>query len=143
MHLLDANALIALGWPAHEHHGRMLDWFARHARAGWATTAFTQAAFVRVLAQPAVAGRHVAVDEIAELLLRNTSHPRHMLLALDFGFEQVLGWCSGGVVGHRQIADAWQLAAAARHGAKLLTFDHGVAQLLATATEREHHLALL
>ncbi len=141
--LLDANALIALGWTAHEHHGAMRAWFQRHAHEGWATTAVTQAAFVRIVSQPAFAGRVIAMTQVAELLLRNTAHPHHRLLAMDFGFEQVLGCCSGGLFGHRQITDAYLLATAARHGAKLVTFDNGIASLLATDTERERLLSVL
>lgn len=141
-YLLDANALIALGWPAHEHHERMIRWFKAHARHGWATTALTQAAFVRIISQPAFSGRAIGVSEIAEVLLRNTAHPRHRFLALDFGIEQVLGCCTGGLRGHRQITDAWLLTLAVRNEARLVTFDSGIAQLLATAAERERHLHL-
>jgi len=35
-HLLDVNALIALGWERHAHHEDMVTWFERHARAGGA-----------------------------------------------------------------------------------------------------------
>ena len=143
IHLLDANALIALGWPAHEHHAAMLSWFGLYARHGWATTAFTQAAFVRIVSQPAFSGRIVAVAEAAELLLRNTAHRKHVLVALDFGVEQVLGHCTGGVVGHRQITDAYLLTAAIRGKMKLLTFDAGLQQLLATEPERRKHVTLL
>lgn len=141
-YLLDANALIALGWPAHEHHERMIRWFKAHARHGWATTALTQAAFVRIISQPAFSGRAIGVSEIAEVLLRNTAHPRHRFLALDFGIEQVLGCCTGGLRGHRQITDAWLLTLAVRNEARLVTFDSGIAQLLATAAERERHFHL-
>lgn len=143
MHLLDANALIALGWPAHAHHEAMQAWFAQQARRGWATTAFTQAAFVRVVSQPAFSGRSIGTAEIAELLLRNLAHPRHELVALDFGYEEVLGQCSGGIVGHRQITDAYLLTAALRRKIKMLTFDSGVRQLLATEAERQRHITLL
>ena len=51
--LLDANLLIALAWPEHEAHNRAGSWFARHSRSGWATCPFTQAAFVRILSNPA------------------------------------------------------------------------------------------
>lgn len=142
-HLLDANALIALGWPTHEHHPRMISWFRQHSRAGWASTAFTQSAFVRIVSQPAFSGRAIAIDEVAELLLRNTAHPKHQWLALDFGFADVLHACTGGILGHRQITDAWLLTAAIRSGMKLLTFDAGIAQLLANAHERTKHLTLL
>ncbi|SCK44004.1 hypothetical protein VAR608DRAFT_4263 [Variovorax sp. HW608] len=139
-YLLDANALIALGWPAHEHHERMIRWFRAHARHGWATTAFTQAAFVRVISQPAFSGRPVAVSDIAEVLLRNTAHPKHRMLPMDFGFEHVLGCCTGGLRGHRQVTDAWLLALAVRHGVRLVTFDSGIGQLFATPDERARYL---
>ena len=142
-HLLDANALIALGWPTHEHHPRMISWFRQYARAGWASTAFTQAAFVRIVSQPAFAGRSIAVGEVAELLLRNTAHAKHRLVALDFGFADVWAACTGGILGHRQITDAWLLTAAIHSGMKLLTFDAGIAQLLASAQERSKHLTVL
>ena len=142
-HLLDANALIALAWPTHEHHLRMLKWFSEHASAGWATTAFTQAAFLRVLSQPAFSGRVIAISEIVELLLRNTAHAKHRLLALDFGATDVWAACTGGLMGHRQITDAWLLTAAIRNGMKLLTFDAGIPQLLASSLERDKHITLL
>lgn len=142
-HLLDANALIALGWPTHEHHSRMVSWFRQHARAGWASTAFTQSAFVRIASQPAFSGRSIAVGEVAELLLRNTSHARHRLVALDFGFADVWAACTGGILGHRQITDAWLLTAAIRSGMKLLTFDQGIGQLLASSQERARYITVL
>jgi uncharacterized protein len=142
-HLLDANALIALGWPTHEHHPRMMNWFAQHARAGWATSAFTQSAFVRIVTQPAFSGRAIAVGEVAELLLRNTAHPKHRLVALDFGFAAVWAACSGGILGHRQITDAWLLTTAIRNRMKLLTFDSGIEQLLANTQERSKHVTVL
>ncbi|WP_299697891.1 TA system VapC family ribonuclease toxin [Hydrocarboniphaga sp.] len=141
--MLDANMLIALGWPAHEHHRRALDWFKRHARQGWATCALTQGAFVRIISQPSFSGLSINVGEIAELLLRNTAHAQHRLLPLDFGFEQVLGCCTGGLLGHRQITDAWLLTLAVRNSVKLITFDSGIAQLFATTTERERYLQVL
>lgn len=134
--LLDANALIALGWPAHEHHAPMLAWFRRHAAQGWATTAMTQSAFVRIVSQPAFSPIVMTVARVAELLLRNTAHPKHRLLPMDFGFEDVLGCCTGGLYGHRQISDAYLLTAASRQSCKLVTFDAGVASLLATDAER-------
>jgi toxin-antitoxin system PIN domain toxin len=143
MHLLDANALIALGWPAHEHHEPVQRWFSRHAQQGWATTALTQAAFVRIVSQPAFSGRSLGVGEVAGLLLRNLAHARHRLLPLDFGFEQVLGCCTGGVVGHRQMTDAYLLTTAIRHDMKLLTFDSGLPALLSNAAERQRHITLL
>jgi uncharacterized protein len=145
-HLLDANALIALCWPHHEHHKRMLAWFGRHAAAGWATCALTQAALVRISLQPAFSGlsaQGISIDTIAQLLVNNTAHPAHRFVSLDFGFDTVAQHCTGGIWGHRQITDAWLLTAAIRHGYKLLTFDTGINALLASPQEKQAHLALL
>jgi uncharacterized protein len=139
--LLDANALIALCWQPHEHHDRMRNWFKRHADQGWSTCALTQGALVRIVSQPAFAGRALAIADVAELLLRNTAHPKHRLLALDFDFAQVMAACTGNLVGHRQITDGWLLAAAMRNSVKLLTFDTAISALLATEAERQAHLA--
>jgi predicted nucleic acid-binding protein len=121
----------------------MIKWFSQHARAGWASTAFTQSAFVRIVSQAAFSGRSIAVSEVAELLLRNTVHPKHQLVALDFGFADVWATCTGGILGHRQITDAWLLTAAIRSGMKLLTFDADIERLLANAQERSKHVTVL
>jgi toxin-antitoxin system PIN domain toxin len=143
IHLLDANALIALAWTRHEHHEAISRWFRANAQDGWATCAFTQAAFVRVIAHPAFSGRHVGMPDILELLLRNLAHPKHKYLAVDFGMEEVAGTCTGGLLGHRQVTDAWLLTTAVRHRARLVTFDAGIAALLATDAERQRALTIL
>lgn len=142
-HLLDVNSLIALIWEEHQFHDTMAEWFARHARQGWATCAITQAGFVRVMNQPALAKPERAVADLGLALQQNLRHPAHRLLALDFGFDEVLARCSGGVVGHRQVTDAYLLAAAMRAGMKLLTFDGGVGSLLASDAERAAHIEVL
>ena len=142
-HLLDVNALIALLWEDHQFHETMAVWFARHAKAGWATSAITQAGFIRVMNQPALVQPGLSVAELAEVLASNLSHPAHRLLALDFGFADVLACCTGGVVGHRQLTDAYLLTAAVRGGMKLLTFDSGLGTLLASSAERSTHIQLL
>ena len=132
MVLLDANALIALSWPKHEHNASVQQWFARHARDGWGCCAMTQAAFVRITSHPAFGSRSRSIAEVMSVLRNLLAHPAHRLLPLDFPFEVALGVCTGGVVGHRQITDAYLLTAAVRAGMKLLTFDRGITQRLAT-----------
>jgi toxin-antitoxin system PIN domain toxin len=142
-YLLDANALIALCWPAHEHHPRMLAWFKTHAAHGWATCALTQGAFIRVVMQPAFSGpaaAKITVTDAAELLLRNTNHAQHRFVNLDFGFPEVVTTCTGGLHGHRQITDAYLLTAALKSSMKLLSFDAGIPSLLATQAERQTHI---
>jgi hypothetical protein len=62
---------------------------------------------------------------------------------VDFDFAEVLARCSGGVVGHRQVTDAYLLTAAQRARMKLLTFDSGLGSLLASDAERTAHIELL
>ncbi len=142
-YLLDANALIALGWPAHEHHLRVQAWFKDHARHGWATTPFTQAAFVRVVSQPAFSGNLIGPREAAELLARNLTHRHHRFFPHDMEIGEVASLCTGGLVGHRQVTDAYLLALAIKRKCKLVTFDNGLRQLLATAGERSTHVEQL
>lgn len=142
-YLLDANALIALGWPTHEHHLRVQSWFKDHARHGWATTPFTQAAFVRVVSQPAFSGNLIGPREAAEMLTRNVTHRHHSFLPHDMQIGEVAGLCTGGLVGHRQVTDAYLLALAIKCKCKLVTFDTGLRQLLATEGERSMHIEQL
>jgi uncharacterized protein len=141
--LLDANALIALGWPSHEHHQQIHEWFKVNAKKGWATTPFTQAAFVRVISQPAFSNGAIGPREAAELLTRSTSNRYHSFLALDIEIAEVIGICTGGLMGHRQLTDAYLLASAMKTSRKLLTFDSGLKQLLATDRERATHITIL
>ena len=141
--LLDANALIALAWPAHEHHERAQAWFKDHARQGWATTPFTQAAFVRIVSQPAFSGSIIGPREAAELLTRSLSHRHHSFFPLDMQIAEVADQCTGGLVGHRQVTDAYLLALAIKRKCRLVTFDSGLQQLLATARERLAHIELI
>ena len=142
-HLLDVNALIALAWEGHAHHDTMVAWFKRHSKGGWATCAITQAGFVRVLSQPALGPAASSVAELAGALAHNLAHPAHRLVALDFGFSDVMACCTGGVVGHRQVTDAYLLTAAVRAGMKLLTFDAGVGMLLTSPAERQAYVLTL
>ena len=142
-HLLDVNALIALLWADHQFHDTMAHWFARQARHGWSTCAITESGFIRVMSQPALAQHGRTLAELADLLADNTVQRSHSRLPLDFGFADVMSCCTGGVVGHRQITDAYLLTAAMRAGMKLLTFDSGLGTLLASSAERSAHIELL
>ena len=64
-------------------------------------------------------------------------------LAQNYAKARSLRLCSGGIVGHRQVSDAWLLSAAMRANMKLLTFDHGIGQLLASDAERRAYVLTL
>lgn len=57
-YLLDVNVLIALTNPNHIHHDAAHRWLAGVVgHATWATTPLTEAAFLRLMLNPAVTGR--------------------------------------------------------------------------------------
>ena len=56
---------------------------------------------------------------------------------------EVASLCTGGLMGHRQVTDAYLLALAIKRKCKLVTFDSGLQQLLATERERLAHIELI
>jgi toxin-antitoxin system PIN domain toxin len=121
VHLLDGNVLVALVSPSHVHHASAERWFAASS-APFATCPITQGTLVRLLMHvgqlPADAALHVSQQVVA--------HPRHRFWPDAIGYPDV-AW--RGVVGHRQVTDAY-LAALARHfQGRLATFDRGLGSL--------------
>ena len=118
--LLDANVVIALTISDHVHHEVAEEWFTRR-RGQFATCPITQGALVRLVL------RHGGTaDQALAALTSLTSHKAHRFWPDDVDFGRV---AMTGVVGHRQVTDAY-LAALARHqGGKLATFDQALAAL--------------
>jgi uncharacterized protein len=142
-YLFDVNVLIALLWPGHALHPAARAWFVAHKGLNWATCALTQAGFVRVSAQGLWTGSTRDIGFIHALLHQSTQSPLHRFMPLDFDFDTVRAHCTGGLVGHRQVTDAYLLTLAVRNGTKLVTFDAGLPHLLATVAERAQHVELL
>jgi uncharacterized protein len=123
--LLDANVLIALAWPAHEFHDGVGRWFALHSRAGWATCPFTEAAFVRVLSNPAFSANALTPRNAVLVLESNVDLPHHQFWPDSIPVADVLKNFER-LTGHRQITDAYLVGLAVRHRGKLATFDKGI-----------------
>lgn len=118
--LLDSNVLIALVVSEHVHHAAAEDWFAGLGE-GFATCPITQGSLVRLLireGQPA----SVARDIIHEV----TGHPRHDFWPDDVSYLDVP---TDGIIGHRQVTDAYLAQLAAARGSRLATFDQALAKL--------------
>lgn len=116
--LLDANVLIALTVEDHRQHATALSWF-RARTDPFATCPLTQGALLRTILREGGSATQ-ALDVIAAL----TADPGHQFWSGSIGYDQV---SLRGVVGHRQVTDAY-LAALSRHrDAQLATFDRGVA----------------
>lgn len=128
--LLDVNMLIALMWPAHEGHSRSQEWFSRKSREGWATCPFTQAAFVRIIANPAFSRDAVPPQEAMKILGANLKHPAHQFWAGEISLVQAAQRFGERITGHQQVTNAYLLGLALHKKGKLATMDRGVLALL-------------
>lgn len=120
--LLDANVLLALTWPNHQHHGAAHDWFRSHARHGWASCAFTQVAFIRLSANPAYTPSAVSPREAALLLTELLQHKNHCFWPSP---PAVNPGVYSRALGHQQVNDAYLVSVARKKNGRLVTFDVG------------------
>lgn len=117
--LLDANVLIALLVDDHVHHGSAETWFSGLAD-GFATCPITQGSLIRLLIRE---GQTAAA---AGSVLRSVAaDPRHEFWPDDLPYTDVP---TAGVVGHRQVTDAYLAQLARTRAARLATFDQALAK---------------
>lgn len=116
--LLDANVLIALTVTDHVHHDVVEEWLTRWSEP-FATCPTTQGALVRFLVRGGAAVG-LALDAVRSL----QSASRHEFWPDDQPYGAV---DMAGVVGHRQVTDAYLAESARSHGATLATLDRGLA----------------
>ena len=128
--LLDVNVLIALMWPAHESHAQAQNWFGRKSRQGWATCPFTQAAFVRIISNPAFSRDAVTPLEAVKLLGANLNHSFHRFWADEISFVQATQPFARRLAGHQQVTDAYLLGLAMHKRGMLATMDRALLALL-------------
>ncbi len=118
--LLDANVLIALVVAEHVHHDAAAEWLSESG-AGFATCPITQGSLVRFLVrtgQSAAAARDV-VGAVA-----SASSHEFWPDTVSFADVEV-----DGVVGHRQVTDAYLAQLARIRKGQLATLDSGLAHL--------------
>ena len=125
-YLLDVNVLVALSWPDHVLHDRVIRWFGKHAQQGWATCPFTQTAFVRLLSNPAFPLGLLTPQKALELLQRNLAHPRHQFWPADITLGECFNLSRVQAKGHKQITDIYLLGLAIHRKGLLATCDEGL-----------------
>jgi uncharacterized protein len=118
--LLDANILIALVVTEHVHHDAAAEWLSGFDTE-FATCPITQGSLVRFLVR---AGQSAAAarDVVGAIEKSN----RHEFWPDSVSFTDVE---VGGVVGHRQVTDAYLAQLARSRKGQLATLDSGLAQL--------------
>lgn len=135
--LLDLNVLVAIAWPNHQFHQaalRRLD----QPEDRWATCALTEIGFIRLSSNASVVGTRKSPMEAALVLAAMMEDSRHVFLdsmpsPLSLPF---LGSLEG-LMGYRQVTDAYLLALATHNRAVLLTFDSRIAAAAGTSHKVE------
>lgn len=143
VYLLDANVLIALSWPGHESHALVQRWFGRKSPQGWATCPFTEAAFVRIVSNPAFSPHALNVMESIDLLKANREHRGHRFWEDSIGYPEAVESLGAELAGHQQVTDAYLLGLALRHRGKLATLDRSLAALLPKDSPHLDHIELV
>jgi toxin-antitoxin system PIN domain toxin len=118
--LLDANVLIALVVVEHVHHDAASDWLSESA-TGFATCPITQGSLVRFLMR---AGQSATAARDVVRAVENAD--RHEFWPASVSFADVP---TDGVIGHRQVTDAYLAQLARSRTAQLATLDSGLAHL--------------
>jgi toxin-antitoxin system PIN domain toxin len=141
--LLDVNVLVALGWKGHPDHTAAQAWFAKNSSKGWATCAFTQAAFVRIVSNPAFSSDAVSPLAALTLLTTNLNHPRHQFWADNLSLRDAVRPFEERLVGHQQLTDAYLLGLAIQRKGKLATFDQSVGALFGRGDPKAQTVELI
>lgn len=118
--LLDANVLIALLVSDHVHHESAERWLAAGVSA-FATCPITQGSLVRLLVRK---GR--TADSAQAVLTAIGGDRRHEFWPDSVPFADI---DLTGVIGHRQVTDAYLAQLTRVHSGRLATFDQGLAQM--------------
>ncbi len=118
--LLDSNVLIALVVAEHVHHDQTAEWFAGQ-EAAFATCPITQGALVRFLVRNG--NTSAAATGVVGAVCDS---PRHEFWPDAVSFENVE---LSGVIGHRQVTDAYLAQLARNRNGQLATLDSGLAHL--------------
>jgi toxin-antitoxin system PIN domain toxin len=126
--LLDVNCLIALLDLDHVHHETMEQWFLLHWSEGWATCPITENGLIRVMSlQRYPSGRRSPDEMIARLVMLKTSHgAAHRFWPDEISLTDTSLFRSEYITGSHLVTGAYLLGLAAKHDARLVSFDRNL-----------------
>jgi toxin-antitoxin system PIN domain toxin len=123
--LLDVNVLIALLDSDHASHDSAINWFAKHAREGWASCPITQNGCMRVMSNPAYPNP-LPVQAVIKRLAEACRQDIHEFWPDEVSLLDSDVVDSTRIHGARQLTDTYLLALAVQHEGRLVTFDTGI-----------------
>lgn len=124
--LLDVNVLVALCWPTHMHHALVHKWFLGDPARHWGSCALTELGFVRLSSSTKFTPDAVTPPQAAALLQRARAATRHSYWATAPSVADLPIFQELGLVGHRQVTDAYLIALAEQAQWTLVTLDRGL-----------------
>jgi uncharacterized protein len=124
--LLDVNVLVALCWPSHMHHALVQKWFFEDPTRHWGSCALTELGFIRLSSNTKVTPDAVTPPQATALLRRACAATRHSYWATAPSVVDLPIFGEAGLVGHRQVTDAYLLALAEQAQWTLVTLDRGL-----------------
>ncbi len=139
--LLDVNVLIALLDADHSLHARATQWFAGHARSGWASCPITQNGCIRIMSHPGYPNA-LSVRAVMERLTEASASTFHEFWPDDVSLLDPKVADSARIHGPRQLTDLYLLALAVRHDGQFITFDTSVTVDAVRRAEKKHLLIL-
>jgi uncharacterized protein len=123
--LLDVNVLIALLDSDHASHDSAIDWFAKHAREGWASCPITQNGCIRIMANPAYPNP-LPVQAVIQHLADACRQDIHEFWPDEVSLLDSEVVDPTRIHGPRQLTDIYLFALAVQHEGRLVTFDTGI-----------------
>ena len=139
--LLDVNVLIALLDADHSLHARATQWFAGHAKSGWASCPITQNGCVRIMSHPGYPNE-LPVQAVIERLTEATVGAFHAFWPDNISLLDPNVADAGRIHGPRQLTDLYLLALAIHHGGYFVTFDALISPEAIRGADKKHLLKL-
>lgn len=122
IHLLDVNALVALGFQQHEFHQRVALWVRSAQPSQLETCSITELGFVRVLCQAPAYALTVAQARTLLLRLKQSAPPQFTFIADNYDVSHLPAW----VKTAGQITDGHLVHLAKANSAVLATLDRKI-----------------
>jgi toxin-antitoxin system PIN domain toxin len=123
--LLDVKVLIALLDSDHASHDSAINWFAKHAREGWASCPITQNGCMRIMSNSGYPNP-LPVQAVIEHLAVACHQDIHEFWSDELSLLDSAVVDSTRIHGPRQLTDIYLLALAVKRGGRLVTFDTGI-----------------
>ena len=139
--LYDVSALLALLDENHSKHPAVLEWFTGNTDDGWLSCPLTQNGYLRIVCQRRYPNPLSFHDALWRLRAAIASQ-NHRFIADDISLVDETIIHHQNITSHGQLTDAYLLALAVEHGARLVTLDTHI-PLDAVRGATEAHLVVL